>query len=77
MSNQFFNSLFSRGNPQANNALNVANIVNQVRTNPAQLPQLLLNNNRINQQQYNDLQQFNGNINQIANYLVANGLLKL
>lgn len=58
------------------NIYQVMQIAAQLKSNPAMIGQFLLNQGRINMNQYNDIQQLNGNPQQIVNYLFQNGILQ-
>ena len=56
-----------------NNFVNLLKQFSQVQRNPSAILDILLNNGKINQQQYNDLQPYRNNPQQIFNYLMNNG----
>ena len=66
------NPLYNKfgGNRQPNNILSQ---LIQVQKNPAAILDILLQNGKINQQQYNDMKPFGNNPEQIVNYLVQHG----
>lgn len=72
--------LFNMLNGQSNNSYyyqtNKPNIVNQlamVKKNPGLILDILLQNQKINQQQYNELQPYKNNPVLIGQYLINNG----
>ena len=74
------NPLFGRmmggmnGNPMAN----MMNMLQQIRTmqqNPNQLADLLFNNGKITEEQYEEIKQFNGNPQKIGEYLMRTGAM--
>lgn len=58
-------------NNQSNN--NLLNQYLQLLKNPSGILDILMQNKKIDQQQYNDLQQYKNNPQQIANYLIQHG----
>ena len=70
------NDLFNRyGNMNNyNGATNIFSQLAMLRKNPAMILDILLQNGKINQQQYNDLQQFKNNPEMIGKYLINNGM---
>ena len=71
------NPLFGRhGNQNQNYSRNNNNILSQlaqVKNNPGYILDILLQNGKINQQQYNDLQPYKNNPEAIVKYLMNNG----
>lgn len=69
-----FNNLnnMSMGNNQ-NGITNIIGQLRQCQQNPGVILDILAQSGKINQQQYNDLQQYKNNPQQIANYLITNG----
>lgn len=58
------------------NIYQIMQMAAQLKSNPAMIGQFLLNQGRINMNQYNEIQQLNGNPQQIVNYLFQNGILQ-
>lgn len=78
MSNFLFNRLGNSRNvnsppPQNNGLLNIISQYRQIQNDPGKILDILLNNGKISQQQYNDLQPIRNNPRQIAEYLSKNG----
>lgn len=72
------NPLFNRfGNTQprgnGNGLLNILNQYKQIQNDPGKILDVLLNNGKINQQQYDELQPMRNNPQQIVNYLSQHG----
>lgn len=65
-----FNNL---SNGYGNNVSTIMSQVRQCQQNPNAILDILAQNGKINQQQYQELQQYNGNAQQIANYLMNHG----
>lgn len=64
------------GNNVNNNQNNKSNILSQLvklKNNPGEILDILLENGKINQQQYNDLQPYKNNPELIGRYLINNG----
>lgn len=59
-----------------NSGIDLVGMVNSLRTNPGELAQILYDNGKINVNQYNDIQQMNGNFSQIGQYLMNSGIMK-
>lgn len=71
-------SLFNRfgnanQNYQRNNSGNIISQLAQVKKDPGAILDILLRNGKINQQQYNDLQQYRNNPEMIGQYLINHG----
>lgn len=74
-------SLFNRfGNPgwQQNyqpqrNSTNILHQLAMLKNNPGAILDILLQNGKINQQQYSELQQYKNNPQAIGNYLISHG----
>lgn len=75
MSNPLFNKFGPSQNYSRMNPLQMANLFRQVQSNPSKITDLLLQNGRINKQQYDDMQKFGGNPEAIAKYLLENGTM--
>ena len=63
-------------NNQVNNSIGIADVLKQYRqlqNDPGAILDILLRNNKINQQQYNELQPMRNNPMQIVNYLIQHG----
>ena len=58
---------------QNNNGMNILSMYKQVQNNPGMIVDILLQNGKINQAQYNDLQAYKNNPQMIVNYLLKNG----
>lgn len=58
---------------QNNNMINMLTMYKQVQNNPGMIVDILLQNGKINQAQYNDLQAYKNNPQMIVNYLLKNG----
>ena len=79
------NTLFDRfggnaGIPQRNNnpmlnAINMVQLFRQIQNDPSKIADLLLNNGKITQDQYNEIQKFNGNPELIGRYLMQSGTM--
>lgn len=70
------NPLFNRyGNTNRNNNIssNILSQYSQVMNDPGKILDIMLQNGKINQQQYNDLQPFRNNPKQIVEYLIQHG----
>lgn len=72
------NSLFNRFGNTGNNSIgnsgnNILSYITQVQKNPEVILDILMQNGKINQQQYNELQQFKNNPKDIVYYLLNNG----
>lgn len=81
MSNKFFDQ-FGRfgptGRQNANpmlNAINMAQMFRKIQNDPSQIADLLLNNGKITNEQYKDIQKFNGNPQLIVQYLLKDGTI--
>lgn len=61
---------------QGNNMMQIVNMARKVQKDPSQLPKILLDNNRISKEQYEQLLNYNGNPQAIGEYLVQNGLMQ-
>lgn len=73
MANPFLNA----GRRNGMNPMQVAQICQQIQNDPSQLPDLMLRNNRIDKQQYNDLKSMNGNVSAMGQYLLQRGVLNM
>ena len=60
-------------NNGGNNILSLIYQAKQMQNNPGQVLDILLYNNKIDQQQYNELQQYKNNPWQVFNYLMNHG----
>ena len=69
---QFKNISSPTRQPQ-NNVMNMLSMYKQVQNNPSMIVDILLQNGKINQAQYNDLQQYKNNPQMIVNYLLNSG----
>ena len=70
------NPLFNRFGNVQNNGFQGDNIITQlarIKKNPGAILDILLQNGKINQQQYSDLQQYKNNPQAIVNYLTQHG----
>lgn len=56
-----------------NNLLNILNQYAQIKNDPGKIIDILVQNGKINQQQYNELQPMRNNPQQIVNYLFQHG----
>ena len=72
MANPLFNMFGNSGRNNINRQ-NISNQYKQLLNNPGQILDILLQNGKINRQQYNDLQVYRNNPEQIVRYLVNNG----
>ena len=61
-------------NPMAN-IMNTIQQIQKIRQNPNQLGDLLLQNGKITQQQYEEISRMNGNPQQIGQYLMQSGTM--
>ena len=76
MANPLFNRFGNntqRNNTGNNGLLNILNQYKQIQNDPGKILDILLNNGKISQQQYNDLQPMRNNPQQIVNYLSQHG----
>ena len=72
------NSLFNRFGNMSNNSVgnsgsNILSYMAQIQKNPGVILDILMQNGKINQQQYNELQQFKNNPKDVVYYLLNNG----
>ena len=72
MANHLFNR-FGAPQPQNNGLVGLLTQYGQLQNNPGYILDILLNNGKINQMQYNELQKYKNNPVQIAQYLINNG----
>ena len=75
MANPLFNRFGNNrvaGN-QNNGLIGILNQYKQIQNDPGKILDVLLNNGKISQQQYNDLQPMRNNPQQIVNYLSQHG----
>lgn len=72
MANHLFNR-FGAPQPQNNGLVGLLTQYRQLQNNPGYILDILLNNGKINQMQYNELQKYKNNPVQIAQYLINNG----
>lgn len=70
-----FNSGFQQSRNPLANAFQMAAMFRQIQKDSRQIPKLLLDNNRINQQQYEQLLKFDGNTEQMGRYLLQSGAI--
>lgn len=77
MGNPFLNGFRPNSNSAPANPTQFVQLVRQIQNDPSQLPKLLLNNNRINQHQYEALNQMNGNYAQMVQYLIQQGVMNM
>lgn len=73
MANPLFNKFNNQSSFGGGGIWNVINQYRQIQNDPGKILDVLLNNGKINQQQYNDLQPIRNNPQQIINYLSRNG----
>ncbi len=76
MGNPLFNRFggINNANPNRNyNNNNIFHQLAQIKQNPGAILDILFQNGKINQQQYNDLWQFRNNPEMIGRYLINNG----
>ena len=74
MSNPLFNRFGNNPAPRSGGGLlNILNQYRQIQNDPGKILDVLLNNGKINQQQYNDLQPMRNNPKQIVEYLSTHG----
>ena len=74
MGNPLFNRFGNMGNNSGgNHGNNILSQIAQIQKNPGAILDILMQNGKINQQQYNDLQQLKDNPQGIVNYLMNNG----
>lgn len=57
------------------NAMQMASMFKQIQNDPSKIADILLQSNRINQQQYEQLKQFNGNPEQMGRFLLQSGVI--
>ncbi len=71
------NSLFNKFGPanyqRQNSGNNILQQLAQIKNNPGAILEIMLQNGKINRQQYNDLQQYRNNPEMICKYLINNG----
>ena len=73
MGNPLFNRFGNMSNNVGNGGGNISSQIAQIQKNPGVILDILMQSGKINQQQYNDLQQFRNNPQGIVNYLMNNG----
>lgn len=74
MGNPFYNRFNNMMNHnQYNNIFGLINQAKQLEKNPGQILDILIQNGKIDQQQYNELQEYKSNPQQIFNYLINHG----
>ena len=74
MGNPLYNMLNSVLNKnQNNNMINIINQAKQLQNNPGMILDILAQNGKITQQQYNELQPYRNNPQAIYNYLFNHG----
>ncbi len=73
--NPLFNKYGGINKPQNqnNHSNNILSQFLRLKNNPGAILDVLLQNGKINQQQYNDMQQFKNNPQMIVNYLINSG----
>ncbi len=59
--------------PQRNPGNNILHQLAMLKNNPGAILDILLQNDKINQQQYSELQQYKNNPQAIGNYLISHG----
>lgn len=74
MANPLFNRFGNFNNYQPrNNGNSILAQIAQLKRDPGSILDIMLNNGKINQQQYNELQQYRNNPEMIGKYLINNG----
>lgn len=71
--NNMMNNGYQQQYSQPNNVLGLISQIQQIKNNPDMLLDILLQRGKINQQQYNELQPYKNNVQQIAVYLANHG----
>lgn len=77
MANPLFNRFGNQNNQQyygqRNQGNNIISQLAMLKKNPGAILDILIQNGKINQQQYNDLQQYKNNPEMIGKYLINSG----
>lgn len=73
MANPLYNKFGGGYSQPMNNMNNILNQFRQIRNDPGKILDILYQNGKINQQQYNELQPIRNNPQKIVEYLSRNG----
>ena len=73
MPNPLFNKFGNNNASRGGGLLNILNQYKQIQNDPGKILDVLLNNGKINQQQYNELQPMRNDPKQIFTYLSQHG----
>lgn len=75
MANPFFNRFGGRAQNPMVNVFQMAAKFKQIQNDPSQIPKMLLDSNKISQQQYEEMKKFGGNPKMMGEYLLQSGTM--